>query len=483
MVILEDQIMGQEIDVADRLDADVFAQHLRTETAQVMAWFKEDAFERPDTALVGLELEAWLLDQDMMPAPRNVEFLDRMDNRLVVPELSRFNFEFNAEPEPLSGHLLGQVGRQLDGLWAEAGRAAKSLDLAPMMVGMPATLREDMLTTEYMTPSKRYALLNERVFEMREGAPLKVDIDGRDSLSLVQDHLMLEAACTSLQIHLMVDRDNGARTYNAAQIASAPILAAGANSPFLYGRRLWEETRIPAFEAAVNLPAYRDRNGRTVGRVGFGSKHLDSSLLELFLENLDGFPPLLPIVQDRAGDPIRHLKLHNGTIWRWNRPIIGLNDAGTPHLRIENRVLPAGPTVIDIIANMAFFIGLTLSLRDEPNLEERLPFELARSNFYASARRGLGADIVWLDGQVSDVQSLIHGALADRALHGLLDAGIDEIEASHYIGIIKARALNGQTGAAWHRAHANCHGRDFQKLVGDYLTLQQCGQPVHTWTV
>jgi hypothetical protein len=475
--------MGQEIDVADQVDSVAFTQHLREETARVMAWFRDDSFQRPETPLVGLELEAWLVDENQLPSPRNIEFLTKLDNPLAVPELSMFNFEFNADPLKLSGHVFGHFSRELDGLWAQAGRAAKDLGLSPLMVGMPATLRQEMLTTEYMTPSQRYALLNERVFAMRAGAPLRVDIDGRERLSLIQDHLMLEAACTSLQIHLMVDRDNAARTYNAAQIVSAPLLAAGANSPYLYGRRLWEETRIPAFEAAVNVPGYRDRSGRTVGRVNFGSKHLGSSMLELFLENLDGFPPLLPVVQENPDDPIAHLKLHNGTIWRWNRPIIGLDGTGVPSLRIENRVLPAGPTVIDMVANMAFFVGLTLSLRNEANLEERLPFEITRSNFYACARRGLGANIVWLDGQVADVQSLIHGQLADRAVQGLMDAGIDEIEARHYIGIVKSRALNGQNGSAWQRAYVNCHGRDFQGLVAAYLENQQRGQPVHTWTV
>lgn len=475
--------MGQEISTQDRVDQDQFARFLREETAQVMSWFRDEAFEKPATPMMGLELEAWLVDENRLPSPRNIEFLEALDHELCVPELSRFNFEFNADPAELTGKVLGGVNRHLGELWSAAETTAQDLGMDAVMVGMPPTLREEMLTTEYMTPSTRYTLLNDRVFEMRDGAPLRVDIDGRDTLNLIQDHLMLEAACTSLQIHLMVSQEDSARTYNAAQIASAPLLAAGANSPFLYGRRLWEETRIPAFESAVNVPAFRDREGRRVGRVTFGCKHLDNSMLELFLENLDGFPPLLPIVQDNEADPIRHLKLHNGTIWRWNRPIIGLDKAGQPHLRIENRVLPAGPTVIDMVANSAFFLGLTLALQNEPNLEERLPFEIARSNFYAAARRGLGARIVWLDGETGDVQTLIHDRLANLAVEGLVEAGVDALEAKHYIGIVKSRALNGQNGSAWQRAHANCHGKNFQALMEDYLEHQKRGQPVHTWTV
>jgi hypothetical protein len=475
--------MGREIEACERLDEAAYSDRLRDETRQVMAWFRDHAFESPQTPLIGLELEAWLVDENCFPTPRNVEFLKQLDHPLAVPELSRFNFEFNAEPASLSGRVFSGMREQLNGLWKLAENSAQDLGISPLMVGIPATLREEMLTTEYMTPSHRYELLNSRVFELRSGEPLNVEIDGREALSLVQDHLMLEAACTSLQIHLMLEQDTAARSYNAAQIASAPLLAVGANSPFLYGRRLWEETRIPAFESAINLPGSRDRKGRRISRVTFGTQHLKSSLLELFLENLEAYPALLPLVSDQADDPLTHLKLQNGTIWRWNRPIIDQNKSGTPHIRVENRVLPAGPTIVDMVANTAFFIGLTLYLRDLPDLEKCIPFETARSNFYAAAQRGLGANLTWLDGNAVDAQRLIHGELAGHAITALINAGVDHHDAEYYIGIVRARALNGQTGAAWQRAHANCHGRVFQTMMAAYLKNQQQGQPVHTWRV
>lgn len=475
--------MGQEISTEDRLDEARYCECLRDETRRVMTWFRDEAFETPDIPMIGLELEAWLIDENRLPSPRNGEFLDVLDDPLAVPELSKFNFEFNSHPRLLGGRVLSDYEQDLRRMWAEGSVAADGLGLDTLMVGMPPTLREEMLTPEYMTPSNRYRLLNDRVLEMRDGDPLKVEIDGRDELSLVQDHLMLEASCTSFQIHLMLSQENAARRYNAAQIASAPLLAVAANSPFLYGRRLWEETRIPAFESAINLPGHRDQTGRKVGRVTFGTKHLQYSMMELFLENLDGYPPLLPMHMQDSDDPLAHLKLHNGTIWRWNRPIVDVNKKGVPHLRLENRVLPSGPTVADMMANLAFFIGLTLHLSDETNLEERLPFELARANFYNAAKRGLGAKITWLDGEVHDAQVLVHSRLAGLAADALVEAGVDRHEADHYLGIIRARALNGQTGAAWQRAHANCHGRDFQRMVADYHRLQQRGRPVHTWNV
>jgi len=475
--------MGREISTSEYLDEAEFQARLRDETKLVMGWFRDRKFETPDPAKIGLELEAWLVDKDGFPSPRNEEFLKLVDDPLVVPELAAFNFEINGEPEILSGRVFSQVENQLRTIWNKARSSAEALGLDTLMVGIPATLRQDMLTLDSITPSNRYQLLNDRLFAMRDGKPLHIDIDGRDSLEMIQDHLMLEAACTSLQVHLMLNQDNSARSYNAAQIASAPLVAISANAPFLYGRRLWEETRIPAFEEAINLPGYRDRAGRKAGRVTFGTQYLRQSMMELFLENLDGYTPFLPMCSDDAPEKLRHLRLQNGTIWRWNRPIIQPCPGGTPHLRLENRVIPAGPTLVDMVANMAFFIGLTLHLREQDDLEDRLPFEDARKNFYACAKKGLSADIEWLDGINENVQTLIGDQLAPQAEQALISHGVDALEAGHYMSIIKSRARNGQTGSAWQRAHANCHGRDFQKLVQDYLVLQNEGLPVHGWRV
>jgi len=475
--------MGREISTSEYLDETEFQTRLRDETKLVMGWFRDHAFENPHPTKIGLELEAWLVDKDGFPSPRNEEFLKRVDNPLVVPELAAFNFEINGEPEALSGRVFSQIEKQLRTIWDEACVSANTLGLDALMIGIPATLRQDMLTLDSMTPSNRYQLLNDRLFQMRNGQPLHIDIDGRDSLEMVQDHLMLEAACTSLQVHLMLNQENSARSYNAAQIASAPLVAISANAPFLYGRRLWEETRIPAFEEAINLPGYRDRSGRKAGRVTFGTQYLRQSMMELFLENLDGYTPFLPMCSDDAPDKLTHLRLQNGTIWRWNRPIIQPAENGQPHLRLENRVIPAGPTLVDMVANMAFFIGLTLYLRDIDDLEERLLFESARKNFYSCAKKGLSAEIDWLDGKTGNVQTLISTQMAEQAQEALVAHGVDALEAGHYMNIIKSRARNGQTGSAWQRAHANCHGRDFQKLVQDYLVLQNEGLPVHGWRV
>lgn len=473
--------MGREISDAERLDPAAFQARLRAETRCLMSWFKSGRFEQPNRPSIGLELEAWLVDSDGLPAPQNIEFLDRLADPHAVPELAAYNFEFNADPLPLDDRVFSRLETDLRALWTGAEETAGGLGLSPLMTRIPATLREPMLTLEHATPSQRYELLNTRLFELRGGAPLKIDISGREHLELIQTHLMMEAACTSLQVHLMLTPENAARRYNACQIASAPLVAISANSPYLYGRRLWEETRIAAFESAVNAPGHRQLDGTRAARVTFGRAHVRESLLELFIDNLDGYEPFLPMVSDTPEEALEHLRLQNGTIWRWNRPIV--QPGSSPHLRVENRVMPAGPTLIDIVANTAFCIGLTLHLAAQDDLEERLPFEIARRNFYACAEHGLAAQCVWLDGEIADIQGLIRNQLADAAREALIAAGVDALDAGHYLDIIKARSRNGQTGAAWQRAHANCHGNDHQRLVLDYLANQQDGAPVHRWQI
>ena len=473
--------MGREISSQEILCEDTFLDRLRSETSLVMQWFKENAYDPASPAFGGLELEAWLIDRDGFPSERNLEFLERLADPAMVPELAAFNFEFNSEPHLLSHRCFSDFEDELNTHWTQARATADQLGLRPMMIGIPPTLREAHLSLETITPSERYRLLNQRLFQLRGGKPLRFEIEGRDQLCLIQSHLMTEAACTSLQVHLMTSQANAARHYNAMQAPSAAIVAISANSPFLYGRRLWEETRIPAFESAVNLPGPRGLDGRHASRVTFGERYLKSSMMELFIENLHTYVPFLPMVSQSEREALVHLKLQNGTIWRWNRPIVHASSGKPPHLRIENRVMAAGPTVVDVVANTAFAIGLTLHLSGQDRLEERLPFELARRNFYASAKRGLGASIIWLDGEVHDIQELIRNELADAAEHALIDAGISALDASYYMGIIRARARNGQTGAAWQRAHANCNGNSHQKMVQDYLERQDEGQPVHRW--
>jgi len=474
--------MGQELDDRDYVDAQAFVKRLREETRLVSDCFKNATFETFDPPMIGAEVEAWLVDENWLPAPESEAFLEKLDEPLATHELAKFNFELNLDPHPLPGGL-PKLKDQIEKLWADCTHTSETLGLKPLMIGTPPTLIQDMLSLDTMTPSNRYTALNERVMEVR-GKPTEIDIERREKLDLAQNHLMIEAACTSLQTHLTVNPGEEARLYNAAQIAAAPITAISANSPFLYGRRLWEETRIPAFEQAIGIPSFRGRDGAKVGRVTFGAGWLRKSFMELFLENLDGHEALLPLIENTPPEKLRHFKLQNGTLWRWNRPIVGGDCEGTPHLRIENRVTPAGPTTIDMVANSAFFIGLTRHLAGlETPPEADMDFAIARGNFYACARRGLGASVQWIDGEQHDVQRLIHDHLVDAAIDGLTSAGVAVHEATAVLYPIRQRAKTGQNGAAWQRSWVNLQGRDFQGLVEAYYENQQRGRPVHTWRI
>ena len=257
-----------------------------------------------------------------------------------------------------------------------------------MLIGTLPTIREEDLTLDNISPLNRYYALNAEVLRRRGGTPLRIDIDGRDRLVSEHYDVMMEAATTSFQIHLKTPARLAHRFYNASVAASGPILAACGNAPFLFGRTLWEETRIPLFEQAVVVPG--------PARVSLGSGYAQASCLELFEENLRDYSALLPIAFDEPPEKLRHLRLHNGVIWRWNRPLIGFDDGNAPHFRIEHRILPAGPSLVDMIANAALYLGLARHLAlGSASGDGGLPFEAARANFYAAARDGLDARLRW----------------------------------------------------------------------------------------
>ena len=255
------------------------------------------------------------------------------------------------------------------------------------------------------------------------------------------------------------------------------MVAAAANSPFLFGRDLWDETRIPLFEQAV------DTGGPTRDRVTFGRRYLQSSPMESFEANLSEFPVLLPANYDnQPAETLCHLQLHNGTIWRWNRLLLGFDDQRSPHFRIEHRVTAAGPSIIDMIANAALYIGAAYYLaRQSRSPELTLDFQVARRNFYEAARHGLSANFAWLDGRRIDARTLLLEEIVPMAREGLEHFGMANAECDRYLELMAARVRSAQNGAAWQRAHAEHHKRDFAKLVADYLENQRSAMPVHEW--
>jgi hypothetical protein len=430
----------------------------------------------------GYELEAWLVDNQSRPAPVNDIFLENLNNPMVVPELARFNVELNDHPQHLWGAAFSRFEASLGATWQQCIQCAAGLHSHLMMIGILPTLKESELTQANMSDLKRYRALNEQVLRLREGKPLELDISGREHLSIVNNSVMLEAATTSFQLHLKVHPDNARRAYNASMIISAPMVAITANSPFLFGHELWNETRIPLFEQSVSVGGFAGASHGPLRRVTFGSGYVRDSIFECFVENEQHYPVLLPMQFDDGLEKMSHVRLHNGTIWRWNRPLIGFDYDAIPHLRIEHRVVPGGPTILDMMANAALFYGLMQALMTvESPPEQQLDFSLARDNFYAAAQHGLGAHVTWLDGHRGTVQNLLQEQLLPLARHGLQQLEIDAQDIDRYLGVIEGRVRSGQTGSVWQRACAAQHGRDLEAMTQAYRQHQDSRLPVHEW--
>jgi len=475
--------MGDEITRSHfgAADFEAFRRRLERETRLLGRWFEENSFSG-DVPVCGLELEAWLIDTQALPAAVNQQFLHRMSDPLVVPELAKFNVELNVDPQPLHGRAFSDLCAGLQETWQKCAQVASTMDTRLVMIGILPSVSQHHLTLDNMSEMKRYRALNDQVLRLREGKPLRLEIHGHQHLNVVHNDVMLESAATSLQLHLKVGLKQAVRYFNAAQIVSAPMVAASANSPYLFGKDLWDETRVPLFEQSVEVGGFAGASRGPVRRVSFGTGYAKESIYECFVENEQHFPVLLPIEFDEPEEQMAHLRLHNGTIWRWNRPLIGFDDDGTPHLRIEHRVLPAGPTVIDSIANAAFFYGLVHALATrEVAPELSLPFATARDNFYAAARDSLDAQVIWLEGRKLPVRTLLLDQLIPLARYGLTLLDIDVEERDLYLGIIRERVSNACTGASWQRAYITRHACDMQALTEAYYQRQQAGAPVHDW--
>ncbi|MDP1927468.1 MAG: glutamate--cysteine ligase [Thiobacillus sp.] len=477
--------MGQEIKRTHFSEADFqqFVGKLAEETAALQSFAKAGGFA--DARYVaGVELEAWLLDHAGQPNPINEAYLRALNDPLVVPELSRFNVELNAPPVEMGAGVLAAMEESLLATWDNCQQVAHGMDTVLAMIGILPTIRDEDLCLANMSVMNRFDVLNAQVLQQRGGAPIRIDIEGADQLHLSRRDVMLEAATTSFQLHLQVPFEQAGRYYNATLISCAPLLAAAVNSPLLFGQRLWQETRVPVFEQAVELGGYAGLAEPTLRRVTFGRGYVTGSPLELFEENLAHYPVLLPMPQEEAATRYPHLRLHNGAIWRWVRPLIGFDEAGQAHMRLEQRVLPSGPTVLDMVANAALYFGLVHALARQPVAAEAdLPFSDARANFYAAARHGLQAELTWLDGRRYPMREFILDIALPLARQGLRDFGLPDAEIEHYLGVVEARVRSGQTGSAWQLQRLAQVGGDVHRMMDDYLVNQRSGSPVHEWNL
>lgn len=445
---------------------------------------------------IGLEQEMFLVDEMFRPAPVAVEVLERITDPRITSEIGRFNLECNADPLLFGGDCLSQMEGELNSLLNTVSEATTTLGARPVLTGILPTLRKSDLTLDNMVPAKRYHALNDALTRLR-GGPYVLSIKGTDELRLTHDSVMLEACNASFQIHFQVGPEEFARMYNIALAATAPVLAAAVNSPLMLGRRLWHETRIAVFQQSVDTRQTMPEDREVAPRVSFGRDWVHDSVLEIFQEDISRFKVILgreidedPFAALEAGraPALKALQLFNSTVYRWNRACYGVGPDGAAHLRIENRVLPAGPTVLDEVSNAAFWFGLVSSLVNEgSDIREKMSFDAVRTNFVAAARHGLDAQLEWMNGETYTAQDLICGQLIPLAEIGLEAGGIDRADIDRYLGTIRERVQLRRTGARWllgSLASMDQEGTLEERmaaLVAAMVDRQDSGRPVHEW--
>ena len=485
-----------------QIDARIDAERLRAftrlllEDVRALERMVDEGLIEADVRRIGAEQEMFLVDEGCRPMPAALDVLKELaDDPAYTVELGLFNLEANLTPYVLGGDCLSAMERELDARLAKARAAAARVGVNLCLTGILPTIEKDDLTLENMTPSPRFHELNRVMCELR-GGEFNTLIKGVDELQLAHDNVMLEACNTSFQVHFQVGASEFAKLYNLAQAVTAPVLAAGVNSPVLLGHRLWKETRVALFQQSLDVRSKTQLDRGKRQRVSFGERWIKDSVLEIFREDVARFRVLIasdagesPLAMLDRGEipPLRALCLHNGTVYRWNRPCYGVKD-GTAHLRIENRVLPAGPTVLDEVANAAFFFGLMLALSEEyGDITRVMNFDDAKDNFVAAARYGLKARFTWVRGRSFAADELILDHLLPLARRGLRERGIPSRDVDRYLGVIEGRVRSGVTGAKWSLASlANMEGQGtvnarMRALTKTMVERQFSGEPVHTW--
>src|SRR5215212_1837250 len=488
--------MGKDVDRVEftRADRTAFRNKVHRNLDAFARMLREARFdaERP---LTGVEIELNLVDDLNDPAMKNAEVLSAISDDAFQTELGRFNIEINVPPGQIDGAGLATTESAIRTSLNAAEEKANQTGSSMVVIGILPTLMTEHVNREALSTNPRYALLNDQIFAAR-GEYIQISIDGIERLQMTADCILPEAACTSTQFHLQVAPEGFPRHWNAAQAIAGAQLAVGANSPFLFGKELWRETRIPLFEQATDTRPEELKEQGVRPRVWFGERWV-TSVFDLFEENARYFPALLPICEDddpaeqlaRGEMPaLAELSLHNGTVYRWNRPIYAVVD-GRPHLRVENRVLPAGPTVVDAVANAAFYYGLVRTLAEQERpIWSQMSFSAAEENLHSGARNGLDSVLYWPGlGPVSAAELVLRRLLP--MAHAGLDAwGVDPHVRDRLLGIIEGRCTTGVTGAGWQvevvhdlqRAgsdrRAALHG-----MLDRYIPNMHSNEPVHTW--
>ena len=445
---------------------------------------------------IGAEQEMFLVEgKSMRPAMIATPLLKALNDTRFTTELAKFNLEANLSPKDFASGCLESMEADLKELVAKAKKTAEEFDADIALAGILPTLILADLNLDNMTDVPRYRELNKILSQMR-GSKFYVLIKGLDELHVTHDNMMLEACNTSFQLHYQVGPEEFVDLYNLSQAITAPVLAAAVNSPVLFGQRLWAETRLALFQHSVDERSELHKSRSRPSRVNFGERWVDQSVLEIFRADIARYRVLLTHAVDE--DPhtvlargeipkLSALRLHNGTVWRWNRPCYGILN-GVPHLRVENRVLPSGPSIVDEVANSAFYFGLMAALREEYGpIQKALDFDHAKTNFLAAARHGLSGTMHWVGGTTYTARTLVLEHLIPLAHEGLKKMGIPVEERGRYLGILEERVKSGQTGSQWMLKSIQGMGNSgtplmrAQTITRAMIEGQNSGTPVHEW--
>ena len=480
-------------------DFSAFAERLQQSLSVLRELLNRPGFgEGPYT--LGAELELPIIDKAGQALPINRTLLAQSADSSLQLELDRFNIEYNTTPVALGGLPFTTLQTQLTTALEQINGLAATQCGRVVPIGILPTLSEADLQSQALTDLPRYRALSCALRHQRH-APFRVCIDGKDPLNITCNDVTLEGANTSLQLHLRVSPSEFAPLYNLAQLVTPIAVAVAANSPIFVGHQLWDETRIALFKQAIDYRPPHDKDWSQPARVSYGNGWVRKGAYELFAEAVGLFPPLLPFISEQhpmechqRGElpALEELRLHQGTVWRWNRAVYDPASGG--HLRIELRALPSGPTPIDMAANAAFLIGMMLGLRSEAeHLLPLFPFDYTHRNFYRAAQTGLDAILLWPSSSPPSPSEIplrdLAASLLPCAKRGLLHAGVAEQEADRFLGVIHQRLETGLNGAKWQRLMLTQFEQRMSRteaLVATlerYLTFSQQGLPVTEWNL
>lgn len=466
--------MGKSVTVSrvTQKDFSLFNEILKEEYAHLKNWFKNKEFSE-DQEKIGSELEFQLIDQHYKPANLAEQFITNSKAPFLVPEIGQSNVEINTPYHDLNGKVFDNLSNDLVDCCHLSRLQADIEKVTPVALGLLFSIYDESLLKMYET--SRFQVMEDSLRELRKNKLINISVDGSDHLEMhIDNTAKILAATNAYQLHVQVKLSKSVRFYNASQILAAPILACSVNSPYFFGKKLWQETRIPLLEQVSS-------HAHNLNRVDFGDQYLEDSMYESFLVN-QKYPCVIPAIKNISKDNLWHLRLHGSTIYRWNRPIIGFDKGGIPHLRIEYRHMPAGPTIQDMIANTALLMGSIFAVgNNSVPLEKELDFGKIKSNFYHAAKYGLDAEFMWTNDRSFPVTDVLNHIVIPLAYEGLEQLDVSKEDADYYLGIIKDRVKTKQTASCWLINFMEKNACTFEDLLETYCENQKKDIPIHDW--